>query len=202
MPRNKEETHRKVLEAARAEFMEYGFERASMRRIGERCGITAAGLYRHCRDKEDLFCELVAPAIEGIERWLEAHVKRSFDAMESEEVDLWNDSNVDMMRDLIYPNMDDYRLLLTKAQGTKYENFMHDMTENQQGMMLKFLPLIKEKGYPVRDIDPKELHLLLSAYLTALFEPVIHGYTQEEAYRCLDTVEEFFIPGWKLIMGV
>jgi hypothetical protein len=50
-------------------------------------------------------------------------------------------------------------------------------------------------------IDAKEMHLLLSAYTTALFEPVIHGYTEEEAYRCSEMLEEFFLPGWKQLLG-
>ncbi len=67
--------------------------------------------------------------------------------------------------------------------------------------MLRFLPLLREKGYPIRDVSAQELHLLLSAYTTALFEPVIHGYSLEEALRCLETVEAFFLPGWKQLMG-
>ena len=63
------------------------------------------------------------------------------------------------------------------------------------------LPLLKELGYPVRDIHPSELHLLLSAYSTALFEPVIHNYPLKDALRCLDTIEAFFLPGWKQLMG-
>ena len=58
VPRDKTATHRKVLAAAREEFMEYGYENASMRRIGQRCDMTAAGLYRHCKDKAGLFGEL------------------------------------------------------------------------------------------------------------------------------------------------
>lgn len=71
MPRDKTASHERVLAAAREEFMAYGFEKASMRRIGERCGMTAAGLYRHCRDKADLFRELVEPSVEGIDQWLD-----------------------------------------------------------------------------------------------------------------------------------
>ena len=67
--------------------------------------------------------------------------------------------------------------------------------------MLSFLPLLQEKGYVPHIIDAKELHLLLSAYTTALFEPVIHGYTEEEAYRCSEMLEEFFLPGWKQLLG-
>lgn len=201
MPRDKTESHRRVLAAAREEFMEYGFENASMRRIGSRCGMTAAGLYRHCRNKADLFRELVAPSIEKIDQWMDAHVNRSIATLNSNTVDLWKDSEIDMMRDLIYPNMDEYRLLLTKAQGTPYENFLHDLTEKSQRKMLEFLPLICEKmSVPCR-IGSKELHILMSAYTTAMFEPVVHGYSEEEAFRCLDMVESFFLPGWKQIMG-
>ena len=186
MPKDKTVTHIKVLAAAREEFMEYGYENASMRRIGQRCDMTAAGLYRHCKDKAGLFGELVSPSIEKIDAWLEAHITRSMQTMESDTIDLWKDSEIDMMRDLIYPNMEEYRLLLTKARQEK---------------MLSFLPLLQEKGYVPHMIDAKEMHLLLSAYTTALFEPVIHGYTEEEAYRCSEMLEEFFLPGWKQLLG-
>ena len=66
MPRDKTASHGKIMAAAREEFMEYGFGQASMRRICERCSMTAAGIYRHCRDKADLFDQLVAPAIERL----------------------------------------------------------------------------------------------------------------------------------------
>lgn len=201
MPRDKTVSHKKVLAAAREEFMEYGFENASMRRIGQRAGMTAAGLYRHCRDKADLFREIVSPSIRKIDDWLDAHINRSIKTMESNEADLWKDSEIDMMRQLIYPNMEEYRLLLTKAQGSPYENFLHDLTQRHQNQMLEFLPLLYEQGYMPKRIDPKELHLLVSAYTTAMFEPVIHDYSQEEAYRCLDTLEAFFLPGWKQLLG-
>ena len=201
MPKDKTASHKKVLAAAREEFMEYGFENASMRRIGSRAGMTAAGLYRHCRDKADLFQELVSPSVKKIDAWLDAHISRSIASMEANEIDLWKDSEIDMMRDLIYPNMEEYRLLLTKAQGTVYENYLHDLTERHQEKLIAFLPMLKERGFIPRTIDAKELHLLLSAYTTAIFEPVVHDYTEEEAYRCLETVEAFFLPGWKQLFG-
>lgn len=202
MPKDKSESHARILAAAREEFMEYGFEKASMRRLGERVGMTAAGLYRHCKDKEDLFGELVAPAIDRMYVWMEAHIARNMTASDNGTVDIFKDSEVDMMREIIYPNMEEYRLLLTKAQGTRYENFLQDFVDIHQKKMIYYFPIIREKGIPVRDIDEKELRMLLSAYTTALFEPVYQGYTYEEALRCLDTVEMFFLPGWKILFGI
>ena len=46
MPRDKTESHIKVNIAIREEFMEKGFEGASIRSIGARAGMTSAGLYR------------------------------------------------------------------------------------------------------------------------------------------------------------
>lgn len=201
MPRDKTASHAKVLAAARAEFLEYGFEQASMRRIGERCGMTAAGIYRHCRDKADLFEQLVSPAVKRLYGWLEGHVGRYMEAAEGDGAVLWQDTEIDLMREVVYPHMEDYRLLLNRAQGTKYADFLRDLAKYSQAEMEKYLPLLRAKGFKVRDISPKELHLLLSAYTAALFEPVARDYPLDEALRCLETVEAFFLPGWKLLMG-
>ena len=201
MPRDKSANHIKLMAAARAEFLELGFEKASMRSIGERCGMTAAGLYRHCRDKEDLFEQLVEPSAIRLNTWLKEHVERYVKTVEDCRQPLWRDSWIDMMREVVYPHMEDYTLLVAKSRGTKYENFLHDLTEAGQEQFLFYFPLLREQGYPVWDISPATLHLLLSAYSTALFEPVIHGYPMEDAIRCLDTIEAFFLPGWKKLMG-
>ena len=201
MPRDKTANHIKIMAAAKAEFMEFGFDKASMRSIADRCGMTAAGIYRHCTDKEDLFAQMVSPAVERINAWIDAHVVRYVDAVNQEEPMQWRDSEIDMMRDVVYPNMEEYHLLLAKSQGSQYENFLHDLTERHQNQLLRYMPMLRNQGYPAWDIDPKELHLLLSAYTTAMFEPVVHLYTMEEALHSLKTVEAFFLPGWKQLMG-
>lgn len=197
MPRDKSENHAKIMAAAREEFLEMGFEKASMRRIGDRCGMTAAGLYRHCRDKSDLFDQLVAPAVEDIERWSRAHIARYEELIKKKRKMVWMDSHIDIMRELVYPNMDDYYLLIVKSQGTRYENFLHDITERMQNEMLQYMEHLRENKEMIPEIAPRELHLLLTAYITALFEPVIHRYSFEEALSALKTLEEFFVPGWK-----
>ena len=201
MPRDKSTSHVRVMAAASEEFLEYGFEKASMRRVGERCGFTAAGLYRHCRDKEDLFDQLVAPAVERINAWMDAHLTKYLAAVQEKGNLQWQDSWVDMMREIVYPHMDDYHLLLTCASGTKYENFLHDLTQTAQEQTFQYLPVLREKGLAIRAISPTEMHLLFSAYVTALFEPVIHRYSLEESMKCLETIEAFFLPGWKTLFG-
>ena len=201
MPKDKTASHARVLAAAREEFLAYGFEKASMRHVGERCGLTAAGLYRHCRDKADLFDLLVAPAIGQLNAWMEDHLARYLTAVREDGTLQWQDSWIDMMREVVYPHAEEYRLLLTCSSGTKYESFLHDLTQAAQERTLQYLPVLRENGLAVREFSPRELHQLYSAYVTALFEPVIHRYPQDEALRCLETVEAFFLPGWKTLFG-
>ena len=201
MPKDKTASHVRVMAAARDEFMEFGFEKASMRRVGERCGLTAAGLYRHCRDKEALFDQLVAPAIERLQSWMNTHLTKYLTSVRNEGNLKWQDSWIDMMREVVYPHVEDYHLLLTCSSGTKYESFLHDLTQTAQEQTLLYLPILRQKGLAIREISPMEMHLLFSAYVSALFEPVIHRYSLEESMRCLETIEAFFLPGWKALFG-
>jgi hypothetical protein len=115
---------------------------------------------------------------------------------------VWQDSNIDMMRELIYPNMEDYHLLIAKSKGSKYENFLHDMTEISQKKLLAYFKELRDSGYDVPKIPPRQIHLLLTAYITALFEPVVHNYSCKEAIASLETLEKFFLPGWKQLLGI
>ena len=202
MPRDKSFSHIKIMAAARAEFLEMGYEKASMRSIGDRCQMTAAGIYRHCKDKADLFDQLVAPAVENLNAWAKAHMMRYEEPVKKRKKFTWQDSNIDMMRELVYPNMEDYHLLVAKSKGSKYENFLHDLTEAAQNKLLVYLGELRDAGYKTPEISPSQIHLLLTAYITALFEPVVHNYSCEEATGALETLEKFFLPGWKLLMGI
>lgn len=76
--------------------------------------------------------------------------------------------------------MVDYHLLIARSKGSKYENFLHDMSEMAQAKFLSYLDEKRKAGVTVPAITPKQLHLLMTAYITALFEPVIHNYPYEE----------------------
>ena len=66
MPRDKSLSHEKVKQAIKEEFLEKGYENASIRSIGARAGMTSAGLYRHYVDKEAMFNAMVDPLIDSI----------------------------------------------------------------------------------------------------------------------------------------
>ena len=54
-----ESINAKLLECAKAEFMEKGFADASMRTIAERAGVTTGMLYSRFADKDEMFRSIV-----------------------------------------------------------------------------------------------------------------------------------------------
>ena len=48
----------------------------------------------------------------------------------------------------------------------------------------------------------KEVHLLVTAQVNAVFEAVKHGFSKEEALHYADTLDAFFMPGWLNVMCV
>ncbi len=204
MPRDKSISHEKVNKAIREEFLEKGYEAASVRSIGARAGMTSAGLYRHYTDKEAMFNAIVEPLIDSIREWTYKHTQKKYQIVDNEDSreDLFGETIMDLIKKVILPQRDVFMLLLTKSAGTKYENFVHDFVVENQKMFLDAVKYLKIKGYPVIDIDEEELHILLSAYLTACFEMILHHYDDNKIDRYLDTIQQFFMPGWLKIMGV
>ncbi len=204
MPRDKSLSHEKVNKAIKEEFLEKGYEDASIRSIGARAGMTSAGLYRHYADKEAMFAAMVEPLVKDVKIWTKRHTSRKYKIVDGGNAreELFGESFFDMIREVILPKRDEFILLMTRSNGTKYENFLHDFVLSNQKEFMEAIGYLKEKGYPVIDINEEELHILLSAYLTACFEPIIHDYDEIKIEKYLTTIQEFFMPGWLKIMGV
>ena len=172
MPRDKKLSQQRVLEAAKKEFLENGFEGASIRTIGENAGMTSAGLYRHCKDKEDLFNQIVAPLLQEMNKRFSEHKKISYDAIKICEhyKEAFDTGEIKIFLDLSKEYQDELKLLLCKSTGTRYENFINDLVDIQQKEMLanahKIVVLkdgiVAESGSPdyLREIDGIYSHMI------------------------------------------
>ncbi len=202
MPKDKSTSHVHIVDAAMEEFMKKGFQGASIRTIADSAGITSGGLYRHFKDKEDMFHALVEPAVGELKEWLDQHVSAGYAAAHSGNFEgMWESSEIDMMLKVMYPRRREFKLILCCSQGTRYENFLEELINTSQKYMMKQLELLKKQGLPIIDLSEEELHMLMSAYTNALVQPIMHDYSKEDTEHYLKTIEAFFMPGWHKIIG-
>lgn len=73
-----EETKKRLLKAAEEEFMEFGFQNSSLRRICAHAQVTTGALYFFFRDKNDLFSHVISPVTDQILFLMKMHYVREF----------------------------------------------------------------------------------------------------------------------------
>ncbi len=64
--RNKAEIRALILKTARESFVHEGYESFSLRRLAQQIGYSPAALYRHVRDKDEIFACLAAESFEAL----------------------------------------------------------------------------------------------------------------------------------------
>ena len=203
MPRNKAESHERIVAAAKDEFLTYGFENASMRRIAANAGITASGLYKHFPNKEEMFAHLVQPMLDEFFVLYRQKEQEEHDAIEQvgAAAAFLNEDALYTM-EFIYDHLDAFRLLVCCSQGTRYENYAHKLAELEEESSLKDIEALRRHGDHVPAFDRKEFHLLVSANVEAVLQPIRHGFTRKEAMHYAETINTFFSKGWKWLCGM
>ncbi len=193
----------KILEIAKQEFIEKGFSGASMRNIAKKVGITATALYRHYKNKEEIFEAVVSPAVKAWRQFCMEEAETQPELAWQEGLDAMWEEDVQMKRvvDMVYANLEVQKLLFFGSKGTKYEDFFHELVVNVQKGTLSFMEELKNRGISVNDVDEKDMHLLLSAQYTATLEMIKHDYSYEEALHYAETVACFFREGWRKYLG-
>lgn len=191
----------RILECAKKEFLANGYEKASLKVICEEAGVTTGALYKRYKGKEDLFCAVVADtikAINGFVEWRSAALASSL----SDEVliSAWEmgDSMLEWLR-FLYQHYDGFRLLISGAGGTRYANFQHDFVERMTKKTYEYFLEAKTRGLTQADISLEEMHILLSAFWTTIYEPFIHGYTWQQMEHHCDVICKLF--NWYHVLG-
>ncbi|MDP4093234.1 MAG: TetR/AcrR family transcriptional regulator [Bacillota bacterium] len=115
----KDEIKNRIIEAATEVFFDTGFIQASTRRIIEKAGVSKGNLYNYFQSKEELFYNIVAPVFNYMRYVLE----ETFGHGDSET---FNPSEINLLANKLCELLSDYRrqfiILLSKSQGTKYED--------------------------------------------------------------------------------
>ena len=173
----------RILKSARAEFVKYGFEKSSLKAICDGAGVTTGALYKRYKGKEELFCAVVEQTV--AELYAEARRRGDLDpaSMTDEQlIRAWEMDGSDMMWwfQYLYERREDFYLLLACSEGTRYSNFQHDWVALLTKATSAFLEEAKSRGLCRNDIQPEELHILLSAFWTTIYEPFIHHFTWEQ----------------------
>lgn len=198
-------THQRILESGRHLFLKYGYERANLRELCRGAGVTTGAFYRHFSDKEALFSELVKSVVQELPDRYSAAEERCFSHIAAGDMEAFWAVSVEILEDFlryIYAHFTEFKLLLHCAEGTQYAGFTDRFVERELKDFERMYRIWEERGIAFRRVEKRELHMLVYAYFSCIFEAVLHDYGREEALEAVHTLASFFTAGWRKVLGV
>ena len=76
-------TKERLLQSGKEEFLQHGFQNASLRRICANAGVTTGALYFFFRNKEDLFGSIVGKPLAAYHELIERSAKKEIEDVSS-----------------------------------------------------------------------------------------------------------------------
>ena len=200
-----ESINSKLLECAKAEFMEKGFADASMRTIAERAGVTTGMLYSRFADKDEMFRSIVGEGAEKLYVYF-SDVQENFAAFPAEqqkgEMHSYTSGKMRTVLDIIYEYFDTFKLIVCHSAGSSYERYIDRMIEYETDSTERFMRVLQKNGTSVKTVRRDINHMLASALFNGIFEVVAHDFPKEDALEYVDAVCEFFFAGWQRLLGI
>lgn len=193
------ETKENLIASARAEFLEKGYAKASLRKICANAGVTTGALYFFFDDKEDLFRAIVEPPLTALVNMMQEHFMAEEQILSLpaayEHQDGDHDDIAETLIHHLYQNHDAFILLLTKSQGTAFEDSLDrivDMTEKQ--FALSVGRLAKQKDG--KQLNPYMIHWMAHMTIDAFIHLLTHVREEQAAIQQMKAIMNFIVKGF------
>lgn len=189
----------KLLECAKSEFMEMGFQEASLRVIAAKADTTTGSIYTRFKDKEGLFHALVDDTIEEVVAWFcesqQEFAEMPADAQDKEAINYGSEKWYQLL-DYIYAHWDVFRLLIRCSDIDCYDKMLNRIIDIDVDYTCRFIKCTGKDIISYGKMNGMLLHMLASAYYYGLFEVVQHDMPKEEAVPYVRQLRRFFACGW------
>lgn len=200
----KSDVKARLLQVAQEEFARAGFVRASMRRIAAEAGVGVANVYNYFSGKDEIFRQVVSPAVRQMELILDEHhgAGRHEDLMR-----LLDDDYLERTVEQYVALIQDYghllSILLFKAQGSSLENYREDFT-NRSTVLVRNWFHAMELSHPSINADFSDLFLHIhAAWLFAFIEEIVmHSASGDTLRQLVRNYVTFEVQGWSAIVGI
>lgn len=178
----------RLLESAKSEFLANGFEKASLKHICDSAGVTTGAVYKRYAGKEELFTAVVAETISDMDTF--SAVRSGVDPTRLSDQELlsaWDMENGNSTLlawfRFLDARKDGFVLLIKCAAGTRYADFQHKWVEKMCSATYRYYEELLRRGLAEEKISFQEMHILMTAFWSTVYEPFIHGYEWEQIER-------------------
>lgn len=197
----KDEIRQRILDAAREEFLDKGYEKAAIRAIAVKAQTAKSNLYNYFADKDALFNAVLEPAVSEIRRGLA--LARQYNVPKGVEAYTLDTQRfvIGAIGKFVATHMDDTRLLLFKSQGSSLQNFKYEVLDDFTDNMLEWTRAIQN----AKPVSRLFIRSICSFYL-GLIEQILQSVvplsgTPAEMEVFMKEISVFVYHGWKNVLS-
>lgn len=188
----KDEIRQRIIDVAREEFLDKGFEKASIRTITAKAETAKSNLYNYFKDKDDLFRAVLEPTITKIRTGLE--MAKQYNVPKETEDYTFSAQQlvISVISKFIAQNTNDVKLLLFKAPGSSLEGFKYEVLDAFTDNMIEWIQSIHSK----KDVSRLFVRTVCSFYLNMIEQLFLVGPPADMA-KYMKEISVFVYHGWK-----
>lgn len=192
----KDAVRQRIIEIARQEFLEKGFERASVRTITAKAETAKSNLYNYFADKDGLFRAVLEPTMTEIEHGLEL-AKRFNVPKDAQDYTFQSQQLViRAIAQFAATHVSDLRLLLFKAQGSSLEGFKHQVLDRFTEILLAWTRSIRTDN----GVSELFVRTVCGFYLNVMEQLFLTG-PPSDMDKFLSEITTFVYHGWSKVLG-
>lgn len=186
-----------LLESAKKEFLQYGFEKASLRRISAVSGVSTNSIYTRFQDKAGLFRAVVKEVADGLLLLYESSIKEAAACNDVGTATNAGDEGTKLVLSYIYEHIEECKLLFCGAAGTEYESFFDRLAAMEESYYKEMVAQFASKGSKVDDFF---IHVVCRNGWQYIYELLTHDKSYEEAVQYMEDVRVFQYAGWQAVL--
>lgn len=187
-----------LIESAKKEFLEHGFQNASLRRISADSGVSTNSIYTRFGDKSGLFSAVVKPAADGLMQIYLGSISNASESHSAATATNMGDEGTELVLKYIYDNFDAFRLIFCRSAGTEYEHYFDRLAEIEESYYSEFAAQYAKNGHAVSSFF---IHVVCRTGWQYIYEVVSHGLPYVEAREFMKSIREYSFAGWARVLG-
>lgn len=203
MAKQIEGVYERILESAKAEFLENGYVDASLRTIAANADTSTNSIYVRFKDKEGLFSAIVEPVMNGLLDMFR-NVQEIFhhfdDETQRDQMGQYSSGEILKMMDYMYDHLNEFHLLLDASHGTRFQNFLDEFVRIETEYTYKWMEATGCRIEVEGDITENLLHIVNTSYFEGVFEVIRHDMSREEAKKYITVLGKYHHEGFRAII--
>ena len=184
-----------IVQAAYAEFLTYGFQKASLHKIAQKAGVTTGAIYTRYKNKDALFASLLQVFFETMKALftpIAEEYEKAKHSAQPEDILRAINAEERIYFQLLTEHYDDCTLFFCRSDGSSVETMLHELMDQKAEQTVEFFSQLYGKK-PNADA----IRLLMGAQFWYFRQLLDKHLEEDEMFACLQAVLNFTNAGWR-----